>query len=292
MKQAFLITAYKDFESLYELAAFLVQTACVYIHVDMKSGITSAQIGKLNALKGCHAIKKYRIVWGGFGHVAAILELLGQAVINDEVSYIHLLTGEDVPLKTMQGLDQAYLEETRIFMDCIQSADFSKEVQKRCLYYNLFADCNVKNPLLWQIQNLTVLLQKLIGVRRKQIGEFPMERVWKGLVYISMPKDAAEYVVSYCEEHPEFLKGLEKCQIPEEFLFQTILMNSSFAKRVCKNPVRYINWEKGDGGSPAYLDLTDLEPIKEGEYDFARKFGRGISDELRERLFDGKRFAF
>lgn len=286
-----MITAYKDFESLYELAAFLSQTACVYIHVDEKSAITSAQIGKLNTLEGCLAIKKYRIYWGGFAHVSAILELLQMAVDNDEVSYIHLLTGEDVPLHSMQELDGKYLNEQAIYMDAIPEQEFSPQVQKRYYYHNWFPDRNVKNPWLWQLQNLTVNLQKVFGVCRKGLGEFTNDKIWKGLVYISMPKEAAEYVTMYCTEHPEFLKELKDCQIPEEFFFQTLLMNSSFAKQVSKKQIRYLNWEKGDGGSPAYLDLDDLDTLRQGDYDFARKFDREKSETLRKELFHGKRFA-
>lgn len=292
MKQAFLITAYKDFDGLYELAAFLSQAAVVYIHVDTKSEITSSQIAKLNTLKGCHAIQKYSIAWGGFAHVKAILELLGQAVLNDEVTYIHLLTGEDVPLQTMEELDHKYLDNQSIYMDAIPSKEFTEQVKKRYYYHNWFADKNVKNPWLWQLQNLTVNLQKCLGVKRKGIGEFSTEQIWKGLVYISMPKCAADYVVMYCEEHPEFLEDLRDCQIPEEFFFQTLLMNSGFSKQVINKPIRYMNWNKGNGGSPAYLDLSDLDAIRQGEYDFARKFNRKESEPLREALFDGARFRY
>ncbi|MBE5870256.1 MAG: hypothetical protein E7294_03195 [Lachnospiraceae bacterium] len=289
MKQAFLITAYKDFDGLYALAEFLTQTAYVYIHMDAKSDITSAQIAKLNTLHNCHAIRKYKICWGGFAHVEAILELLTQAVENDEISYLHLLTGEDLPLCTMEELDAKYLRNEYIYMDAIPAKDFTPQVRKRVRYHNWFADKNVKNPFLWQLQNLTVNMQKLFGIRRDGIGEFKEDRLYKGLVYISMPKPAAEYVVHYCQEHTEFLEELKDCQIPEEFFFQTLLMNSSFAKKVAPKPVRYMNWEKGDGGSPAYLEIDDLPKIRQGDYDFARKFGHGISDALRRELFEGKK---
>lgn len=290
MKQAFLITAYKDYESLVALAEYLSETSYVYIHVDGKSEITSAQIAKLNMIKGCHASKKYKICWGGFAHVSAILDLLGQAVLNEQVSYIHLLTGEDVPLLTMEEMDAKYLEDDHIYMDMIPESDFTTQVQKRIYYYNFFSDKNVKNPILWQLQNFTVNLQKLFRVKRKTLGEFEMEKIWKGLVYVSLPKAAAEYVVAYCEEHEAFLEDLKKCQIPEEFFFQTLIMNSGFASKVSDKSIRYMNWERGDGGSPAYLNMDDYERICKGDYAFARKFNKNISGELRNKLFDGELF--
>ena len=45
MKQAYLITAYKNFDELYELAEILSKTAYVFIHVDEKSReITDADV--------------------------------------------------------------------------------------------------------------------------------------------------------------------------------------------------------------------------------------------------------
>ena len=47
MKQAYLITAYKNFDELYELAEILSKTAYVFIHVDEKSReITDADVVK------------------------------------------------------------------------------------------------------------------------------------------------------------------------------------------------------------------------------------------------------
>lgn len=291
MKQAFLITAYKDFSNLYELAAFLHTSAYVFIHVDRKStAITKEQIQQLNELSNCRAIQEYAIAWGGFTHVSAILALMRLACKEGEVSYIHLLTGEDLPLRTMAELDRKYLNCKEIYMDCIDFDRFTPQVQKRYYYHNWFADRNVKNPWLWQLQNLTVNLQKLLGMKRKHLGEFSNEQVWKGLVYVSMPAKAAKYVLQYCDKTPEYLKELRDCQIPEEFFFQTIFMNSKYKKMVAGKAIRYMNWEKGDGGSPAYLDLEDLSEIQQGDYDFARKFGSAESEQLRRELFDGNRF--
>ena len=70
MKQAYLITAYKNFDELYELAEILSKTAYVFIHVDEKSReITDADVEKLNRLPGCEAIREYRIVSVSYTHL-------------------------------------------------------------------------------------------------------------------------------------------------------------------------------------------------------------------------------
>lgn len=70
---------------------------------------------------------------------------------------------------------------------------------------------------------MTVKVQKKAGICRKGIG--PFTKIYKGLVYVSMPREAAAYVVSFVAKHGEFWDDLAVCQVPEEFFFQTIFMN-------------------------------------------------------------------
>jgi len=284
MKQAYLITAYKNFDELYELAEILSKTAYVFIHVDEKSReITDADVEKLNQLPDCEAIREYRIVWGGFAHVQAIMKLMAMALSKEDVSYMHLLTGEDFPLLTPEQLDEKFLTSDQIYMDYLTPEQLPETVTKRYQYYNWFTDQNVKNKILWQLQNMTVKVQKKAGICRKGIG--PFTKIYKGLVYVSMPREAAAYVVSFVAKHGEFWDDLAVCQVPEEFFFQTIFMNDKkWREHVVNKQLRYMDWTKGDGSSPAYLTLEDYDKIKASGCAFARKFHPKQSEILRDRL--------
>lgn len=284
MKQAYLITAYKNFDELYELAEILSKTAYVFIHVDEKSReITDADVDKLNRLPSCEAIREYRIVWGGFAHVQAIVKLIAMALSKEDVSYMHLLTGEDFPLLTPEQLDEKFLASDQIYMDYLTPEQLPETVTKRYQYYNWFTDQNVKNKVLWQLQNMTVKVQKKAGICRKGIG--PFTKIYKGLVYVSMPREAAAYVVSFVAKHGEFWDDLAVCQVPEEFFFQTIFMNDkNWREHVVNKQLRYMDWTKGDGSSPAYLTLEDYDKVKASGCAFARKFHPKQSEILRDRL--------
>lgn len=284
MKQAYLITAYKDAGSLFELADMFAKNGYVYIHIDKKSRtITDGDIEKLNQIPRCTAIRKYDIKWGGFNHVRAILELVMMAVGNDDVSYMHMLTGEDFPLVSPAKLDEQFLTCDDIYMSYIKPEELPETVTVRYRYYNWFQDRNVKNKVLWGLQHMTVKLQKACGVFREGIGEFT--RIYKGLVYISMPKEAAAYVVEYVSRHEEFWDDLYKCQVPEEFFFQTLFMNhEKWSQKVVDRELRYMDWSKGDGSSPAYLTEEDYEAVMASGCLFARKFHPESSVELRNRI--------
>lgn len=289
-KQAYLITAYKDFAAVYELASFLCEYDKVYIHVDSKSKeIGEEEIGRLNTLGNCEAYRAYSIAWGGYTHVQAIMSLMEKAISDEEVSYIHFLTGEDYPIQNPQKLHDKFVSDKNIYLSYIEEKDFNEAVKKRYYYYNLFQNCNVKNPFLWQLQNATVNIQKVLGIRRKKLGEF--NRIYKGLVYMSMPVEAAKELLQYIKTHSDYEKDLYRCQIPEEFFFHTLILNETFCKgkwkeRVVNQELRYMNWERGDGGSPVYLEDNDYAAIAAYDGCFARKFHGRESANLKQKIRD------
>ena len=287
-KQAYLLTAYKDFDAVYELASFLCKEDYVYIHVDKKSAqLSEPELEKLNALANCVAYKEFDIAWGGYNHVKALLSLMKKAVENPEVSYIHMLTGEDYLLKPPSKIHEQFIEDEHIYLSYIAERDFNEAVKKRYYYYNFFQDKNVKNKILWLIQDFTVFLQKIIGIKRKGLGEF--DEIYKGLVYISMPVAAAKDILTYLISHPEYEKDLYRCQLPEEFFFHTLLLNEKFCggkwkSHIVDRELRFMNWERGDGGSPVYLDDSDFEELAKSNCIFARKFHGKESAALKERI--------
>lgn len=290
MKQAYLITAYKDFDQLYELANFFSETAYVLIHVDAKSrSITDAEIEILNRIPGCEAFRSQVIRWGSFTHLEAIAELLIRALKKEDVGYLHLLTGEDYPLFSAKELDARFLGSDKIYMSAIPFGEFTDTVRVRYRYVNLMANRNLKNKFLWLLQDLAGKLQELLGKVRVSIGNVPESRLFKGLVYISMPRDAAAYVIRYIAgEGASFWKGLKTCQVPEEFFFQTILLNhEAFRDRIVDQELRYMDWAGGDGASPVYLGSDSFDNIAKAREEgkcFARKFHPYLSADLRTKI--------
>lgn len=290
-KQAYLLTAYKDFDAVYELACFLSSKDMVWIHVDAKSqALGDKELAKLNALPNVEAFKEYEIAWGGYNHVKALLALMKRAVDFSSISYIHFLTGEDFPLYSPEELHDRFVDDEHIYLDYIEQEDFPEAVTKRYYYKNYFQDKNVKNPWLWQLQNLTVNVQKLMGVKKTTLGEF--DRVYKGLVYMSMPMAAAQDILSYLDAHPEYERELYDTQVPEEFFFHTMLLNESFVdgkwkEAIVKGELRYMDWSRGDGSSPCYIEDGDFAKLAEAKSNgkfFARKFHGVESRQLREKI--------
>ncbi|MDR2683370.1 MAG: hypothetical protein LBB64_05820, partial [Dysgonamonadaceae bacterium] len=70
----------------------------------------------------------------------------------------------------------------------------------------------------------------------------------------------------------------------EEIYFQTVLLNSEYAKNIVNDNLRYVSWKNAREESPAFLDNDDYEEIKMSNKLFARKFHEKHSEELKRRL--------
>ena len=114
--QAFVITAYKDYEALKTLTLALSQRGLCVIHADAQGAITARQVEELNALPNVRAIRKYKVNWGSVCHLYALLDLCRMALEDERVDYLHLMSAQDVPLLCADEMERRFAGETRLFM--------------------------------------------------------------------------------------------------------------------------------------------------------------------------------
>src|SRR4051812_18654329 len=105
MKQAILITAYKNINQLVDIVNYFPNNFQFYIHIDKKSKLDLTPIKRIQD-KNIYISNEYVINWGGLNHLKAILLLASEALKNNENSFFHLITGEDYPVKSV-----AYFEK-------------------------------------------------------------------------------------------------------------------------------------------------------------------------------------
>jgi hypothetical protein len=87
-----------------------------------------------------------------------------------------------------------------------------------------------------------------------------------------------------------FLHALRNTRVAEEVFFATYFLNSKLAPLVVRNDLRYTDWRERNGSKPAYLDLSDLDPVLRSGALFARKMRSDLSTALLDAI-DAERFA-
>lgn len=282
MKQAILITAYKDAGRLRELVGFFGDGDFeFYIHVDKKCPISDEECTALAALPNvAYVSRKYKVNWGGMNHLKCVLLLARQALKNTEIGYIHTISGSDYPVKSpeyfkafAEGNRKEYLENFTV-----PASRWYKGGMNRVEYYHPMDLINIRDYGQLKYYYRFLGIQEKLGMKRSYSRKLPP--LHGGSIWWSLTYDCVKYVVGYTSAHPRLLRRLKYAFIPEEFYFQTVIMSSPFAANVVNDHLRYIDWNERNGNCPAVLDMTDIGAISESMALFARKLESPVSDEL------------
>lgn len=279
MKQAILITAYKDLEHLRKIVDYFDSDFSIYIHIDKKSLIKTSELKELASLENVKfAGKKFIVNWGGFNHLRAIIFLSKLALEDNENFFFHLISGSDFPIKEKKDFKSFFFEnKEKIFLNHFEvpyEGWAGNGGMDRLQYYHFYDLWNYK------IQKEKYRIKKLINIQKKfnLKRSFPkrIPRIYGGSTWWSMSRDALEYVVRV-KRKKSILSRFRYTFCSEEFYFQTVVLNSKFSHRVDNNSLRYIDWNYRNGNNPAILDDSDFDKLLRSDAFFARKMVNPVS---------------
>jgi hypothetical protein len=277
---AALVTAYKDFEMLERLVVRLRALGMeVFVHIDTRSVGARQIVHRIRALDA-EAHSWYPIHWGSRSHLAVLLRLMRIALQNPRITYVHTLSGQDYPIKSLETFNRVC--DGRVFMDCHPIESLRETIRRRFEFYHIRDLLGPRLRLPDVVDRMAVSTQKLFGIRRLRTHSHAS--IMKGLVWLSMPSDAARYC---CESlaAQELWAELKYAALPEEFYFQTLLSASPFAHWIDVDNKRFMDWRRrGDARPPRELDLSDFQATKESSALFARKFDSKLSGEILDKV--------
>lgn len=281
MKQAILITAYKNYSHLCDLVNFFDSDFLIYIHIDKKSLISHEEIKELRSNENVACVsQEYKINWGDINHLKSIIYLAKRAITDENNTFFHLITGHDYPIKDLncfksfgQNLNQNFMEFHSLPYD-----SWPEGGMDRLSRFNLYDWVDGKSGLGERFVKGISKIQNKIGFKRKFTKDFP--QLFGGSTYWSINREAMLYVFNYMSTYPNYLKRFRFSFCSEEIFFQTILLNSPLKESFINDNLRFIIWEERNGNFPANLDEADYNSIKESNALFARKFEYPCSQDL------------
>ncbi|MET0572129.1 MAG: beta-1,6-N-acetylglucosaminyltransferase [Pedobacter agri] len=287
MKQAILIVAFKDVNHLLDIIkCFDKDKFIFFIHINVVSAITPESIELLKTLENViHVEQKYKTYWGSVNHLRSILYLSSKAIQHD-VSYIHLISGQDYPVKSSKHFleffknnDREYLEYAPMPNQFWASENGGYD---RINFFHFNDYLNGVKKINRGILKISIKLQKILGFKRGWRNNFP--QLFSGGTWWSLTKASLIYALEYLEQNPAVKNRFNNTLVSEEFLLQTILLNSPFKDKIVNNNLRYILWETKHGNRPGLLDEDDLELILKSQSIFARKIVDPISSKLKAEI--------
>ena len=235
--QAMIITAYKDYDGLLRVVRALSAHALCFVHVDARSAITPRQVAALDGMPNVRAIRRFRVNWGSIDHLRALLLLCRMALADERVTYLHLMSAQDFPLLPARDFLSRFEGETRIFMQMLRTAE-DPELNHRYEHYHFMHWLNYRDPSEWA-QNWVGRIdrwQDALHIHRR------ISLPYKGLVWMSMPRDAAQYALC-AKPSRKLLSRLALTYIPEEFFFQNVFPGTAFESRIVDEQLHFSIWD-------------------------------------------------
>lgn len=278
MRQAILITAYRDMPQLRRLVDWFDADFELFIHLDKRC---REDISWMDGRSNLHLYRDYAIEWGDYRHLKAIVLLMREAYTHTGLEYFHLITGSDYPCMSLHRF-KTFCEEHRhdnyLEHFPLPHADWGAEGGLNRIQF-WWLKPNAHRSSSSTLTRRLVNLQRRLGVKRP--FKYFNGSLYGGGTYWSVSREAIGKAMEYLHKHPDYLRRFRMTSIAEEICLPTLWCNSGIS--FINDYKRYIDWG-ADGANPQVLTEKDYDKIVASEALFCRKVETGKSDTLIKQL--------
>lgn len=288
-KHAYLIITHKiDFTLKTLLSLLDDERNDIFLHVDKKTvGFKESDVQGIVTKGSLHVLKRRQDVrWGHHSCAFVELELLEEATKHGHYDFYHLLSGEDLPIKS-----QDYIHG---FFDANKGKEFVRfqsetfPFPERMAYYYPFQKYIGKGHKDGFLGKLTRWEDKILrwqerhNVRRNKDVKFQ-----KGTQWFSITDELARDLIAF-KSKAKRIFWLTFCA--DESLVQTYIVNNpKYIERLYHKEFdndmaaiqRLIDWKRG---FPYVWRETDFQEIMDSELLFARKFDCKVDAEIIKKI--------
>ncbi len=236
---------------------------------------------------------RYRIRWGRYSLVEATLAGL-RAIQESGFPYQHalVLSGQDYPLASHDRL-LGYLARhagTSFVHHGPLSEPNNAHLRPRLGQYHLPLPGN--RALVYPYASGGSLKRTLNAVLRFS-GRYPLPRVlpgghapYFGSNWVRLSPAALGWVLGQVDTNPGIERFFRYCAVPDEHIFQTILLNATEAERgpILNTNLTYAHWHRPPDRYHQPLGLADLDALLTSGCWLARKFDEQVDGKILDRL--------
>lgn len=290
-KHAYLIIAHTDMRALENLLRSADdERNLIFLHADKKwKGFDASAVSSSVRRAELHILgERINVKWGGFSQIKTELSLMEHAVLRGGWSYCHLLSGQDICIKTQDDIHAFFdAHEGKEFLTFC-GKDWNEEAQERVRYHYPEGGKSKFGSFFLKVSKK---IQKLFRVDRTK-GDHVQ---WLGgSNWASMTFAFTEFLVGH---RAEILQRLRGTYCADELYKQTIAYHSRFKDSVYllkipqKNDdtdedmhlanMRFIDWVRG---MPYTFQTEDLAELLSSPCMFARRATSALSQTILENL--------
>ena len=256
----------------------------VYVHIDKKSfDAVSTGIIKAGNIKIVE--ESVDVKWGDISQVDATLCLLrGVEKSGQKYDFVCLRSGQDLLVRNALV---CYLEanKNKIFMNARKLGNAHPDAYfwkikwprfTRKRYDSVLHPCRILRSAFIRLYKFGINIMP-------NPNRLPLDP-YRGSQWFCIPGIVAEYIVDYLGKNPWYYETFKNALAPDEYFFQTIIMNSPYASDVVCNNLTYIRFGRShrDNNHPVTLTMKNIPEIEKSEMFFARKFDQAVDNEVIE----------
>lgn len=281
MKVTYIILAHNEPQFLKRIVECLSkEQANVLVHYDLKASRDdySQLIEHFSEETNVEFISKVKGEWGKWSLVEATLEALNHIAQSDwSQDYVHLMSGVEYPIKSIESLSQ-FLGENNY--DFIESVDFTKKQWVRAGLeaerFQYFYPYSYQKPS--KVFDEFLELQKSIGVKRKPPLEIEPRL---GSQWWTLRWSTCLSILSFLKKNPQVTEYFETTLIPDESFFQTMVAHLVPAKEI--RGVQLVCHELMPNGRPFVFRNGHEDIVKDLPHYTIRKVS-STADELLDEI--------
>ena len=245
-----------------------------FIHVDTNIDIDKYRF--LEKYQGVKLIKnRVKVRWAGYSTVSAIFSCISE-ILDTGISYdyINLMSGQDYPIKTAQYIYQFLAKNKgRDFLEYYDFDFWTPDPYPRVRRYNM-TNYDFKGRYVVQKMLNFALPERKPPVPLKFYGSS---------MWWTIAPESAKYVMDVMKNNPTLERYFKHTWGPDEFVFQTILLNSPLKTRVVNKNMMFLKREHG-AAHPEILQKKDITDMIQSEKLFARKFDLAIDKDVLDMI--------
>lgn len=299
-KHAYLIIAHNKWNQLRILLSLLDDTRNdIYIHIDKRAEDFNDDIKRelVNSVKqsGICFIPRKNVYWADYSVADVEMDLMEAATSNHSYAYYHLLSGQDLPLKSQDYIHNFFDNESHEFIGMV--IDGGSYVEKHTCYYHPFVNNRFYRGCkpLKAIDRGIMYVQRILRIKRAYDKTLPISTGWQ---WFSITDDFCRYVLS----QRSFIEKMFKYTLDVDEKFIGTMMNrlGQYERLYYLNKngddigylkgcLRKIDFTKNKRRYPyvwGSLNTTenDFQELMESGCLFARKFDEDVNREIIERV--------
>ncbi len=253
----------------------------VYVHVDRKSDLESFRAAFAKLPRPPVLLRRrVNVHWGGYSHVKATM--LGiRAALRSERRFSHLvlLTGQDYPIRSTAEIQRFFAgAKGRSYISWSAGVGRDVDDSERPGNARWIWSGEMWTLMWWHVwwRRRWWHLQPRLR-RRIPRGLTPHQ----GLAYWAITPEAASYCLHTMRRRPTLRWFFTFVFIPDENLFQMLLLASPLRDTLVNEDLRFLNW---DGYHPQTLRMDDLDSMRASAKLFARKFDTDVDAAVLDEL--------